>query len=1116
MAEQLKVIIDADVSKAVAGIQTLSKVITADFSKAAQTASATAQSLTKSIDLLKTEFQSIGKINIDSSDLNKIQAKLDSIKVKPLTLDFELKGQSEVDAAIQSIRTKFESLKFNPDLSVFNEIVAEINKLKSNDILLHIDNSEALSAVNQIQSSLNSIKGDIIITGNVDQAIAGIKEKIAALRTIDLKADPSQAILAIDKIISEITKIKDTDVLLRADNSGALKAVNQLESQLKDIRANVVINTTGFEAAKKNVLDIDKAFGEATTRIDSLIDKMVADALGGTDKIKSSFGDLGAVSLDSKQALAAIDQLEAKLDALQLKVPITVTAEGLQKLNADIEKTKADLNSLVSKNIKVDVDATAALQKVGTLRAQLQTISNVPFKFDTANAIQGITNLQSKVHNLDSSLKTVSGLNAFQSALGKSTAAVKSLQATGTGLNNFYNNLSSASNRAAASLSKVPNATNTASFALLNFGRVVQDAPFGILGIANNLNPLIESLQRASAAAKATGTSLGKNLLGALGGAGGIGFAVSAISSLLIVFGDRLFGAGKKASVAASEVKSFGEVVAESTGSVQGDLAKVNALVKAATDSANGLQIQKRAIEELQKINKSYFGELTAGKSTYEEIAKAANAYTEALVNQAVISGLSNAISKLSEEYGNLFIKYQDQTKAANAARVELNKTIAANRTVVQGVTGQNQAVNSATNSFNSLQGELGLTGKELAKISTRINEFTSQIQSAINVQLKLKPLDVSKIGPDKNQTDDILARARQFVKEFGDVFVLPDLEETFFKGKKQLLPIAEKLLDDLAKKKLQLKIPVETELVQVNKTEDILDEVTGQFKKVTKTLHIKVPVITELDFLPEIKGAALTKEQLENLTDNFFKGLKIEKGIDIEFVPEFSISPDATKQFDKLQDDFIKLGERGKAAFAAISFGTKDGTNQLAAFNDGLKKAQEELKKLLGQPDRKLNFQVAVEFAQIKSGDKDKAGNDILKDLSNSAKEAALTINDTLAPAFENMFDAILQNKNPLKAFFDSIKQAIEQVIKKLIAAAIQAIILSAITKGASGSFGSIFTNLLGVSKGGQASNFGLGGAIGSRSFQNTLQVVVSGAISGDTIRLAGQRAAISSQRGG
>src|SRR6478752_5339633 len=61
----------------------------------------------------------------------------------------------------------------------------------------------------------------------------------------------------------------------------------------------------------------------------------------------------------------------------------------------------------------------------------------------------------------------------------------------------------------------------SATQSLTNLGRVAQDLPFGFIGIANNLNPLLESFQRLQAESKATGTSLVKNLLGSLTGAGG-------------------------------------------------------------------------------------------------------------------------------------------------------------------------------------------------------------------------------------------------------------------------------------------------------------------------------------------------------------------------------------------------------------------------------------------------------------------------------------------------------------------------------------------------------------------------------------------------------------------
>ena len=87
-------------------------------------------------------------------------------------------------------------------------------------------------------------------------------------------------------------------------------------------------------------------------------------------------------------------------------------------------------------------------------------------------------------------------------------------------------------------MQKIGPVSNQATNALTNLSRVAQDAPYGFIGIANNLNPLLESFQRLSAGAKDAGTSLTKELGKALTGPAGIGLALGVVSSLLIKFGD--------------------------------------------------------------------------------------------------------------------------------------------------------------------------------------------------------------------------------------------------------------------------------------------------------------------------------------------------------------------------------------------------------------------------------------------------------------------------------------------------------------------------------------------------------------------------------------------------
>ena len=114
-----------------------------------------------------------------------------------------------------------------------------------------------------------------------------------------------------------------------------------------------------------------------------------------------------------------------------------------------------------------------------------------------------------------------------------------------------------------ASLSPITNGTkglaaggNQAASALQNLGRVSSDLPFGLMGIQNNLNPLLESFQRLKAE-----TGSGKEAIKALGssliGAGGLGLALSVVSSAILIYQNGIAGFNKKTKEAEQSVNEF-------------------------------------------------------------------------------------------------------------------------------------------------------------------------------------------------------------------------------------------------------------------------------------------------------------------------------------------------------------------------------------------------------------------------------------------------------------------------------------------------------------------------------------------------------------------------------
>lgn len=89
----------------------------------------------------------------------------------------------------------------------------------------------------------------------------------------------------------------------------------------------------------------------------------------------------------------------------------------------------------------------------------------------------------------------------------------------------------------------VAGGAGNAAAAMINLNRVVQDAPFGLLGIANNIDPLLQSLTalgNQAAPAGATGLqrfkAAGSALLSVMMGPQGILFAISAITSAMLFF----------------------------------------------------------------------------------------------------------------------------------------------------------------------------------------------------------------------------------------------------------------------------------------------------------------------------------------------------------------------------------------------------------------------------------------------------------------------------------------------------------------------------------------------------------------------------------------------------
>lgn len=928
MAEQLKVVIDADVSKAESKIVNFGKAFTNQFNEINNSANKLSANIAASV--------------------AKINSSLSSLKVTSVDISV---NTSELDSSINSIKSKFEALAdpkidilANTDLAEakIKELLAELKTLKGSEIFIRANDTQALKVINEVEAELNSLIGKkITIDVNTTQALSQIKS--IEKKIIDLKITPVDISLNTSSIDSSLKSIKSKFAALTNPEINVLANTELAEAKIKELLTELQSLKGSEIFISANDVQALKVIGEVEAELNSLIGKKLT------------------IDVNASKALAEIKLIETEIADLQkLKISPDVSTTQIALFEKNIDQLKAKLNELKGKDVGTFV-----------------------FKADASQ-------LLSTIKNVETATKKVGrgGFDNLTQALGKATTAAATLQTKATGLNNFFGQIVTSSTKAATALNKLPNVSGAATQSLVNLSRVAQDAPFGFLGIANNINPLLESFQRLKVSAKETGTSVKSALVGALTGPAGVGLAVGVASSLLLSFGDDLLRLISPSTKLSDALDAAGDALTKNVGQVT---VYVEALKSGTLTTEQTKKVQKDLIDQAPEFQSAFKG------------------------NAVNVEELDRILEK---KYIPQLIKSIKVTAAFGIVNETLAKSI---KQIAKG--GQDfsfgEKVETFLAGFGGISGGVASAAKTAVKnVKEAEKDLTSDNISKL-IEKTFKSLGIT-FGDAANTitdggkkvakaVDNSLERARAFIKQFGEVFVVPDLEITFTNTEAKVKAAAKKLLSDIDKGLL--------------------------ITKTFGTRVVNVPI--ELALQVDDKGLA---NDLKTIRDNLFK--------------DANIFGDTTK----------------------IIKGLVPGVDKDVA-------------------DRNKKF---------------------FDDFQQNIRATATLVTDVLSPAFTGMFDAIAAGENPLKAFFSGLTDAVKQLIKKLIQAAIQAAVLSALTGGTSGALGGfskIFQGFLGFSGAG-GGGFGLGGQIAGRSFQNTLNVVVHGEISGQKILLAGQRAAGSNVR--
>jgi len=244
--------------------------------------------------------------------------------------------------------------------------------------------------------------------------------------------------------------------------------------------------------------------------------------------------------------------------------------------------------------------------------------------------------LNSELAAAEAKLKRLGDLKVKKTKLGLDTSDLdKQITSTKNKLTDLKESVKTTGSSFSAMTPKVANGGN----ALMQFSRIAQDAPYGIIGIGNNLTATAEAFSYLKNQTGSTGGAL-KALASSLMGSGGILLGISLVTTAFTLFTQSGLSisdvVGKITGDFDALGNSFKTVTEEAKKSAAEQISSLKGLIAIAQDENQSKTRRLEIIDQIQKQYPNYFGNLSTEKIMYGNLTGVVNELTQALVNKAI------------------------------------------------------------------------------------------------------------------------------------------------------------------------------------------------------------------------------------------------------------------------------------------------------------------------------------------------------------------------------------------------------------------------------------------------------------------------------------------------
>jgi hypothetical protein len=318
--------------------------------------------------------------------------------------------------------------------------------------------------------------------------------------------------------------------------------------------------------------------------------------------------------------------------------------------------------------------------------------------------------------------------------------------------------LGKAAQTTAPQVDKLAKATQNYNSVGIDFARIIQDAPFGIIGVGNNITQLAGSFQNLGKAGDSLGTKV-KLAFGSIFSSGNaLVLGISLLTTAFTILQQKGFFKSEEAAKSLDEtLKEYQEtlngVAASSLKGAQDaqkEIASLKALEIQATNTALSNKQRTDAVNQLQKLYPEYFANLTKEQIKNGEVGDAYLKVTANLLAKAKAQAAVNEIAQNGIELLRIETKLEEQRSKrlleTSAAQAQIDALIEKRQKDGFLTQGDLQRYDTLIRSINNANQSLKEEEKLKSEIS-KINKENEQLTAEVTNQLKLGANFVKESG---------------------------------------------------------------------------------------------------------------------------------------------------------------------------------------------------------------------------------------------------------------------------------------------------------------------------------------------------------------------------------